>query len=61
MTTILRDNGSVVDRFGSAGIEPGQFLGLHNVALDSVGNIYTTEVDTGDRVQKFLRLAPISP
>jgi hypothetical protein len=28
------------------------------VSLDSKGNIYTAEVDTGKRIQKFLRYGP---
>jgi hypothetical protein len=33
----------------------GDFHWLHQVSLDSQGNIYTGEVDTGKRVQKFVR------
>ena len=32
----------------------GDFHWIHNLALDSKGNIYTTEVDTGKRAQKFM-------
>jgi hypothetical protein len=28
---------------------------VHNLAVDSKGNVYTTEVDTGKRAQKFVR------
>jgi len=28
---------------------------VHNLAVDSRGNIYTAEVDTGKRAQKFTR------
>jgi len=28
----------------------------HNVAIDSAGNLYITEVDTGQRVQRFRRV-----
>jgi hypothetical protein len=31
---------------------------VHNLAVDSKGNIYTTEVDTGKRAQKFRYLGP---
>jgi sugar lactone lactonase YvrE len=27
---------------------------VHNLAVDSKGNIYTAEVDTGKRIQKFV-------
>jgi hypothetical protein len=33
----------------------GDFHWLHQVSLDSNGNIYIGEVDTGKRVQKFIR------
>jgi hypothetical protein len=42
-------------RFGRAGRMTGDFHWLHQVSLDSQGNVYTAEVDTGKRIQKFLR------
>jgi hypothetical protein len=30
------------------------FLGVHSIAVDSSGNIYTTETYTGKRLQKFV-------
>lgn len=44
--------------FGRGGRQAGQFEWLHNVAADSAGNLYTAEVNTGKRVQRFLRVAP---
>jgi DNA-binding beta-propeller fold protein YncE len=41
--------------FGRIGRYAGQFVFLHNVAVDSRGNVYTAEVGGGRRVQKFLR------
>ena len=41
--------------WGAAGAMAGQFHWLHQVSLDSHGNIYTAEVDTGKRIQKFVR------
>jgi sugar lactone lactonase YvrE len=32
----------------------GQFFGLHMIAVDSQGNIYTGEVQNGERVQRFV-------
>jgi hypothetical protein len=32
----------------------GQFFGVHSIATDSKGNIYTTETYEGKRVQKFV-------
>jgi hypothetical protein len=42
-------------RFGRIGRYAGQFVFLHNVAVDSEGNVYTAEVGGGRRVQKFVR------
>ncbi len=41
-------------RFGSMGRYAGQFIWIHNIVTDSKGNIYTAEVLTGKRVQKFI-------
>jgi NHL repeat len=41
--------------FGSGGRNAGQFGWVHNLDLDSKGNVYTAEVETGKRVQKFAR------
>ena len=54
--TLRRDSGKVLGTFGRHGREPGQFHWVHNLAVDSKGNIYTTEVDTGKRAQKFVLL-----
>ena len=51
--TLLRKTGEILDRFGRNGRNAGQFHWVHNLAVDSKGNIYTAEVDTGKRVQKF--------
>ena len=47
---------TVVDRFGRLGKNAGQFYRLHNLAIDSRGNLYTTEVNVGQRLQKFDRV-----
>jgi hypothetical protein len=52
----LRDTGEVVDKFGQAGRMAGQFKWVHNIAIDSRGNLYTTEVGWGRRVQRFKRV-----
>ena len=43
-------------RFGRPGRQAGMFTALHNVAVDHAGNVYTAEVNTGQRVQKFRRI-----
>jgi hypothetical protein len=44
--------------FGRNGRYAGEFHWVHNLAVDSKGNIYTTEVDTGKRAQKFRYVGP---
>jgi DNA-binding beta-propeller fold protein YncE len=44
----------IVDSFGSRSSHAGDFQGLHNVAADSKGNLYTAEVNPGRRAQKFV-------
>ena len=39
--------------FGSGGRMAGQFFGNHSIAVDSSGNVYTTETFEGKRVQRF--------
>jgi len=51
---LRRDTLEVVTVFGDGGRQPGQFYGVHNVALDSKGNLYTTETYNGARLQRFL-------
>ena len=52
---LLRDSGRILSRFGRNGRYAGQFHWIHNLAVDSKGNVYTTEVDSGKRAQKFVR------
>ena len=40
--------------FGDGGRQPGQFYGVHSIATDSKGNLYTTETYEGKRAQKFV-------
>jgi hypothetical protein len=51
---IQRDTLQVLTSFGDGGRQPGQFYGVHSIAVDSKGNIYTTETWEGKRVQKFV-------
>ena len=45
---------TLLTRFGDGGRQPGQFFGVHSIATDSQGNVYTTETYEGKRLQKFL-------
>ena len=49
-----RNSLEIVSQFGTGGRQPGQFRGVHSIAVDSKGNIYTTETYTGKRLQKFV-------
>ena len=40
--------------FGQMGVRPGEFYGLHHMTTDEKGNLYTSEVEDGRRVQKFV-------
>jgi len=51
---LLRSSLDVLTSFGDGGRGPGQFFGVHNLATDSKGNLYTTETYTGARVQRFI-------
>ena len=51
---LSRSTLEVLTTFGDGGRQPGQFFGVHNIATDSKGNLYTTETYTGARVQRFL-------
>lgn len=51
----------ILTSFGDGGRQPGQFFGVHSIATDSQGNVYTTETFEGKRLQRFvnLGLAPV--
>jgi DNA-binding beta-propeller fold protein YncE len=53
---VVRESGEKLGSFGHAGRAAGQFHWLHTMAIDSHGNVFTGDVDTGKRVQKFTRL-----
>jgi hypothetical protein len=49
-----RADGKILGQMGSMGENGGQWFGLHMIAVDSKGVIYTGEVFAGERVQRFL-------
>jgi len=51
---VLRDSLQEITNFGDGGRQPGQFYGVHSIATDSKGNLYTTETYEGKRLQKFV-------
>ena len=52
---LSRSNLQELGRLGRSGRKAGEFHYLHQVSVDGKGNIYTGEVDTAKRIQKFLR------
>jgi DNA-binding beta-propeller fold protein YncE len=54
---VERATGRVVSKFGRPGRMAGELKTVHNLAIDSKGNVYTAEVGTGRRAQKFSRLS----
>jgi hypothetical protein len=45
---------TILYQFSKRGPEPGNFQGVHHIAVDSHGNLYTGEVAPGARAQKFI-------
>jgi DNA-binding beta-propeller fold protein YncE len=70
MTDGVNEKVKVIDRktlqelttFGDGGRQPGQFYGVHSIAIDSKGNLYTTETYEGKRLQRFIfkGMAPVT-
>jgi DNA-binding beta-propeller fold protein YncE len=60
---IWRETLEELTNFGDGGRQPGQFYGVHSIASDSKGNLYTTETYEGKRVQKFVYkgIASVAP
>ena len=52
-----RADGAQVGSFGRTGRMAGEFKWVHNIAIDRQGNLYTSEVGFGRRVQKFVLLS----
>ena len=53
-----RKSGNTVGSVGDEGRMAGQLYYIDGIAADSHGNIYTGEVDTGKRIQKFVPVKP---
>jgi hypothetical protein len=54
MAVLNRKTLQVLYQFGMRGAKPGDFQAPHHLAVDSKGNLYTAEVNPGNRAQKFL-------
>ena len=57
---VRREGLQYIYNFGDGGRMAGQFYGMHSIATDSRGNIYTTETYEGKRLQKhvFVGMGP---
>jgi hypothetical protein len=58
---VRRNNLELVGEFGNHGRNAGSFGWLHNIAMDSHGNLYTSEVENYKRVQKFVPARLVGP
>jgi DNA-binding beta-propeller fold protein YncE len=57
LITAERATGQVVGTFSRPGRMAGELRWVHNIGIDSKGNVYTAEVGFGRRAQKFVRLS----
>jgi DNA-binding beta-propeller fold protein YncE len=57
-----KKEGEMLTSFGDGGRQPGEFYAVHSIAIDSKGNLYTTETYEGKRLQKFVYkgMAPVT-
>jgi DNA-binding beta-propeller fold protein YncE len=51
---LQRDTLAEIGTIGDGGRQPGRFLAVGSIAVDSKGNIYTGEQHHGKRVQRFM-------
>ena len=54
IAVVERKSLQVLYQFGQRSEKPGDFQGLHHLAIDSKGNLYTGEVAPGARAQRFV-------
>jgi hypothetical protein len=54
VAVVNRKTLQVLYQFGARGTKPGDFQAPHHLAVDSKGNLYTAEVNPGNRAQKFV-------
>ena len=62
VVVIDRQTMTPITTFGDGGNSAGEFHGVHSIAIDSKGNLFTTETYEGRRIQKFLYkgMAPVT-
>jgi len=54
MLVLDRKKLEVLYEFGPMGTKPGEFRAPHQISVDSKGNLYTAEVNPGNRAQKVM-------
>lgn len=54
IVVVDRKSLEVLYQFGERSEKPGDFQGVHHIAIDSKGNLYTAEAEPGNRFQKFV-------
>ena len=62
VVVIDRQTLTPITTFGDGGNYAGEFHGVHSIAIDSKGNLFTTETYEGRRIQKFVNkgMAPVT-
>jgi len=53
VTIVDNESGKILSTFARPGHQIGDFTHGHTIAVDSKGNLYVAETDTGRRVQRF--------
>jgi DNA-binding beta-propeller fold protein YncE len=53
VVVVDRKKMEILYQFGKRGAAPGEFQGIHHIAVDSKGNLYAAEVAPGARAQRF--------
>jgi hypothetical protein len=54
VVVVARKSLEILYHFGNRGAAPGDFQGIHHIAVDSKGNLYAAEVAPGARAQRFI-------
>jgi DNA-binding beta-propeller fold protein YncE len=54
VAVVNRKTLKVLYQFGARGSTPGDFQAPHHMSVDSKGNLYTAEVNPGNRAQRFV-------
>lgn len=60
IVTIDRKALKILNVWGTRGAAPGEFQGIHELNLDSQGNLYVAEVAPGNRFQRFVRSGTVA-